>query len=89
MPPALQAHADSVTVCVEFENLPCQSEERSAVYTYEKNPTVSFIHPKKSYLRWAPSSRVASVELQDAAPRLSLCCDVILVCSIVSLLCSK
>uniref|UniRef100_G3NF07 Plexin D1 n=1 Tax=Gasterosteus aculeatus aculeatus TaxID=481459 RepID=G3NF07_GASAC len=50
MPAALQAHGDSVTVCVEFENLPCQSEERSAVYTYEKNPTVSFIHPKKSYL---------------------------------------
>lgn len=50
MPPALQAHTDSVTVCVEFENNPCQSTELSATYTYEKNPTISFIHPKKSYL---------------------------------------
>ncbi|XP_076596651.1 plexin-D1 [Chaetodon auriga] len=50
MPPALQAYTDSVAVCVEFENLPCQSAELSATYTYEKNPTISFIHPKKSYL---------------------------------------
>ncbi|XP_034393758.1 plexin-D1 [Cyclopterus lumpus] len=50
MPPALQAHTDSVAVCVEFEHLPCQSAELSAAYTYEKNPTISFIHPKKSYL---------------------------------------
>uniref|UniRef100_A0A7N8YNJ8 Plexin D1 n=1 Tax=Mastacembelus armatus TaxID=205130 RepID=A0A7N8YNJ8_9TELE len=50
MPPALQTHADSVTVCVEFENLPCQSEDLSTTYTYEKNPTISFIQPKKSYL---------------------------------------
>ncbi|XP_075956191.1 plexin-D1 [Anarhichas minor] len=50
MPPALQALTDSVAVCVEFENLPCQSAELSATYTYEKNPTISFIHPKKSYL---------------------------------------
>uniref|UniRef100_A0A3B4UG02 Plexin D1 n=1 Tax=Seriola dumerili TaxID=41447 RepID=A0A3B4UG02_SERDU len=50
MPPALQVHTDSVTVCVEFENLPCQSAERSTTYTYEKNPTISYIHPKKSYL---------------------------------------
>ncbi|XP_044067900.1 plexin-D1 [Siniperca chuatsi] len=50
MPPALQAHTDSVAVCVEFENLPCLSAELSATYTYEKNPTISFIHPKKSYL---------------------------------------
>ncbi|XP_070766265.1 plexin-D1 [Enoplosus armatus] len=50
MPAALQAHTDSVAVCVEFENLPCQSAELSATYAYEKNPTISFIHPKKSYL---------------------------------------
>ncbi|KAM3618334.1 uncharacterized protein V6R79_019210 [Siganus canaliculatus] len=50
MPPALQAHTEAVTVCVEFENLPCQSAELSTTYTYEKNPTISFIHPKKSYL---------------------------------------
>uniref|UniRef100_A0A3B4WYL7 Plexin D1 n=1 Tax=Seriola lalandi dorsalis TaxID=1841481 RepID=A0A3B4WYL7_SERLL len=40
MPPALQVHTDSVTVCVEFENLPCQSAELSTTYTYEKNPTI-------------------------------------------------
>uniref|UniRef100_A0A8D0A7P2 Plexin D1 n=1 Tax=Sander lucioperca TaxID=283035 RepID=A0A8D0A7P2_SANLU len=50
MPPALQAHTDSVSVCVEFENRPCQSAELSTTYTYEKNPTISSIHPKKSYL---------------------------------------
>ncbi|CAJ1084926.1 plexin-D1 [Xyrichtys novacula] len=50
MPPALQPHTESVSVCVEFENLPCQSAELSATYTYEKNPTISFIHPKKSFL---------------------------------------
>lgn len=51
MPPALQANTESVLVCVEFENLPCQSAELSTTYVYEKNPTISFIHPKKSYLR--------------------------------------
>uniref|UniRef100_A0A4W6D7T6 Plexin D1 n=1 Tax=Lates calcarifer TaxID=8187 RepID=A0A4W6D7T6_LATCA len=50
MPPALQVNTESVTVCVEFENLPCQSAELSTTYTYEKNPIISFIHPKKSYL---------------------------------------
>ncbi|XP_074537799.1 plexin-D1 [Halichoeres trimaculatus] len=50
MPPALQPHTESVSVCVEFENLPCQSAELSTTYTYEKNPTISFIHPKKSFL---------------------------------------
>lgn len=50
MPPALQAHTDSVTVCVEFENLPCQSAKLSTTYTYEKNPTISSIRPMKSYL---------------------------------------
>lgn len=51
MPPALQVHTDAVTVCVEFESLPCQNAELSTTYTYEKNPTISYIHPKKSYLR--------------------------------------
>uniref|UniRef100_A0A3Q1FN04 Plexin D1 n=1 Tax=Acanthochromis polyacanthus TaxID=80966 RepID=A0A3Q1FN04_9TELE len=50
MPEAGQAHTDSVTVCVEFENLPCQVVELSATYTYEKNPTIGYIHPKKSFL---------------------------------------
>lgn len=52
MPPALQAQTDSVLVCVEFENILCQNEKLSTTYTYEKNPTISFIHPKKSYLRY-------------------------------------
>lgn len=51
MPAALHTHADSVTVCVEFENVPCQSEELSTTYTYEKNPTIGSIHPTKSFLR--------------------------------------
>lgn len=51
MPPALQANTDSVAVCVEFEKRPCQSVELSTTYTYEKNPIISLIHPKKSYLR--------------------------------------
>uniref|UniRef100_A0A8C4EP07 Plexin D1 n=1 Tax=Dicentrarchus labrax TaxID=13489 RepID=A0A8C4EP07_DICLA len=50
MPPALQAHTDSVAVCVEFENLPCQSAELSTTYTYEKNPIINSIYPKRSYL---------------------------------------
>ncbi|XP_059189856.1 plexin-D1 [Centropristis striata] len=50
MPPALQTHTASVAVCVEFESLPCQNVELSTTYTYEKNPTISIIHPKKSYL---------------------------------------
>uniref|UniRef100_A0A8C6TQU8 Plexin D1 n=1 Tax=Neogobius melanostomus TaxID=47308 RepID=A0A8C6TQU8_9GOBI len=52
MPPALQAHTDSVLVCVEFENIPCQSKRTSTTYTYEKNPAISSIHPTKSYLRY-------------------------------------
>uniref|UniRef100_A0A8C4EN33 Plexin D1 n=1 Tax=Dicentrarchus labrax TaxID=13489 RepID=A0A8C4EN33_DICLA len=47
MPPALQAHTDSVAVCVEFENLPCQSAELSTTYTYEKNPIINSIYPKR------------------------------------------
>uniref|UniRef100_A0A7N6BCR6 Sema domain-containing protein n=1 Tax=Anabas testudineus TaxID=64144 RepID=A0A7N6BCR6_ANATE len=50
MPPAPQPHTEPVSVCVEFENLPCKNEELSTTYSYEKNPTISFIHPKKSYL---------------------------------------
>ncbi|XP_047460052.1 plexin-D1 [Mugil cephalus] len=50
MPPALHAYTDSVSVCVEFEDFPCQGDSLSATYTYEKNPTISFIHPKKSFL---------------------------------------
>uniref|UniRef100_A0A3Q3XR60 Sema domain-containing protein n=1 Tax=Mola mola TaxID=94237 RepID=A0A3Q3XR60_MOLML len=47
MPPAIHAHIHTVAVCVQFENLPCQSDNLITTYTYEKNPTISFIHPKK------------------------------------------
>ncbi|XP_037540640.1 plexin-D1 [Nematolebias whitei] len=50
MPPALQAHAESVLVCVEFEDHPCDGFELSTIYTYEKNPTIVSIHPKRSFL---------------------------------------
>ncbi|KAJ8265165.1 hypothetical protein COCON_G00142640 [Conger conger] len=50
MPAAAQPRADPVPVCVEFENLPCQSHLLSVLYTYEKDPSISAIHPTKSYL---------------------------------------
>ncbi|XP_056158116.1 plexin-D1-like, partial [Lampris incognitus] len=50
MPAAVQEHTEPVVVCLEFENLPCQGEELSTTYSYEKNPTISFIKPKRSYL---------------------------------------
>lgn len=51
MPAVTQAHVASVSVCVEFENLPCQRDDLSTTYTYKKNPTIFFIEPTKSYLR--------------------------------------
>ncbi|XP_077369310.1 plexin-D1 isoform X2 [Festucalex cinctus] len=48
--PALQASSESVRVCVHFEDGTCQTERLSATYTYEKNPTISFIKPDKSFL---------------------------------------
>ncbi|XP_034028621.1 plexin-D1 [Thalassophryne amazonica] len=50
MPAASQMHTEPVSVCVEFENIPCQNVELSTTYTYEKNPTINSINPKKSYL---------------------------------------
>ncbi|XP_061158156.1 plexin-D1 [Syngnathus typhle] len=50
MPPAPQASSESVPVCVEFENVLCQSDQLSTTYTYEKNPSISFIKPDKSFL---------------------------------------
>ncbi|KAG5838468.1 hypothetical protein ANANG_G00224010 [Anguilla anguilla] len=50
MPAAVQPCADPVPVCVEFEDLPCQSSRLSVLYTYEKDPSISTIHPSKSYL---------------------------------------
>ncbi|XP_015250226.1 PREDICTED: plexin-D1 isoform X1 [Cyprinodon variegatus] len=50
MPPTLEVDSEPVTVCVEFEDHPCQEMELSEMYTYEKNPTISSIHPTKSFL---------------------------------------
>ena len=52
MPAALHANTEAVALCVEFEELPCQSPLLSSTYTYEKNPTISLIKPTKSYLRF-------------------------------------
>ncbi|CAG6021626.1 unnamed protein product [Menidia menidia] len=50
MPPALHAHIEPVDVCVEFEDRPCQDLDLSATFMYERNPIISSIHPKKSFL---------------------------------------
>ncbi|XP_048874111.1 plexin-D1 [Brienomyrus brachyistius] len=50
MPPAEHMRPDTtVSVCVEFEELPCQNLQNSS-YTYERNPIIVGIHPQKSYL---------------------------------------
>lgn len=58
MPAITQAHADSVSVCVEFENLPCQRADLATIYTYKKNPTIFSIKPTKSYLRYECTASV-------------------------------
>uniref|UniRef100_A0A673XKN7 Plexin D1 n=1 Tax=Salmo trutta TaxID=8032 RepID=A0A673XKN7_SALTR len=50
IPAALHTHTEAVSVCVEFEDIPCQSSELLTQYIYEKNPTISYIKPRKSYL---------------------------------------
>ncbi|XP_055788034.1 plexin-D1-like isoform X2 [Salvelinus fontinalis] len=50
IPAALYTHTEAVSVCVEFEDIPCQSSELLTQYIYEKNPTISYIKPRKSYL---------------------------------------
>ncbi|KAG7472234.1 hypothetical protein MATL_G00106780 [Megalops atlanticus] len=50
MPAAAHARAEPIPVCVEFEDLPCQSPDLIRYYTYEKNPSISDIRPSKSYL---------------------------------------
>uniref|UniRef100_A0A8C8HPD2 Sema domain-containing protein n=1 Tax=Oncorhynchus tshawytscha TaxID=74940 RepID=A0A8C8HPD2_ONCTS len=52
IPAALHTHTEAVSVCVEFEDIPCQSAELLTQYIYEKNPTISYIKPRKSYLRF-------------------------------------
>ncbi|CAB1329302.1 unnamed protein product, partial [Coregonus sp. 'balchen'] len=50
MPAALHTHTEAVSVCVDFEDKPCQSSELITQYIYEKNPSISYIKPRKSYL---------------------------------------
>lgn len=49
MPPAVPDLAENVTVCVEYDERPC--ERLSSVFYYEKNPVISIVKPNKSYLR--------------------------------------
>uniref|UniRef100_A0A674BXF7 Plexin D1 n=1 Tax=Salmo trutta TaxID=8032 RepID=A0A674BXF7_SALTR len=50
MPAALHTHTEAVSVCVEFEYIPCQRSELLTQYIYEKNPSISYIKPRQSYL---------------------------------------
>uniref|UniRef100_A0A4W5MVT8 Plexin D1 n=1 Tax=Hucho hucho TaxID=62062 RepID=A0A4W5MVT8_9TELE len=50
MPAALHTHTEAVSVCVEFETIPCQRSELLTQYIYEKNPSISYIKPRQSYL---------------------------------------
>uniref|UniRef100_A0AAZ3S4E8 Sema domain-containing protein n=1 Tax=Oncorhynchus tshawytscha TaxID=74940 RepID=A0AAZ3S4E8_ONCTS len=52
MPAALHTHTEAVSVCVEFEYIPCQRSELLTQYIYEKNPSISYIKPRQSYLRY-------------------------------------
>lgn len=63
MPAITQAHADSVSVCVEFENLTCQRDDLATIYTYKKNPTIFFIKPTKSYLRYEHTTSIKTEPL--------------------------
>uniref|UniRef100_A0A4W4DQ77 Sema domain-containing protein n=1 Tax=Electrophorus electricus TaxID=8005 RepID=A0A4W4DQ77_ELEEL len=49
MPRAVPDFADNVTVCVEYDGMPCE-RRLSGVFFYEKNPTISTVKPNKSYL---------------------------------------
>lgn len=50
MPPAGHGLAENVTVCVEYDQRPCESQ-LSGVFVYEMNPIISTVKPNKSYLR--------------------------------------
>lgn len=71
MPAITQAHADSVSVCVEFENLTCQGPDLATTYTYKKNPTIFFIKPTKSYLRY---ERTTSIQTELFLPEDLVSC---------------
>ncbi|KAJ8394770.1 hypothetical protein AAFF_G00041250 [Aldrovandia affinis] len=85
MPAAEQARVDPIPVCVEFEDLPCQSSRLSLLYTYEKDPIISVIQPSKSYLSGGRTITVmgqgfdlvqtVTMEITgiDSAPAKSIC----------------
>ncbi|XP_029105637.1 plexin-D1 isoform X1 [Scleropages formosus] len=50
MPAAENTRPETVPVCVEFEDLPCQNLQMSSFYSYEKNPIITTIQPQKSHL---------------------------------------
>ncbi|KAL1021519.1 hypothetical protein UPYG_G00014280 [Umbra pygmaea] len=60
MPAALTSLTEAVEVCVEFDNkIHRQCAELSTTYTYERNPSISYIKPRKSYLSGGRSITVA------------------------------
>ncbi|XP_051914957.1 plexin-D1-like [Hippocampus zosterae] len=60
MPPAPQADdGGTVSLCVQFEDAPCQRERLAATYAYEKNPTIGFIKPARSFLSGGRTITVA------------------------------
>lgn len=89
MPAITQAHGDSVSVCVEFENLPCQRADLATVYTYKKNPTIFFIKPTKSYLRYGRTTSIKTAihtGFHAATAGRNPHSDVLLMCSVSLLL---
>uniref|UniRef100_A0A8C9TUY4 Plexin D1 n=1 Tax=Scleropages formosus TaxID=113540 RepID=A0A8C9TUY4_SCLFO len=48
MPAAENTRPETVPVCVEFEDLPCQNLQMSSFYSYEKNPIITTIQPQKN-----------------------------------------
>ncbi|KAK2840858.1 hypothetical protein Q7C36_012437 [Tachysurus vachellii] len=61
MPPAGHDLAENVTVCVEYDERPCE-RQLSGVFFYEKNPVISTVKPNKSYLS---GGRIISVNGQS------------------------
>ncbi|KAI5101511.1 plexin-D1 precursor, partial [Silurus meridionalis] len=61
MPLAVSDLADNVTVCVEYDERPCE-RDLSTLFFYENNPVISSVKPNKSYLS---GGRVISVNGQS------------------------
>ncbi|XP_056628860.1 plexin-D1 [Triplophysa dalaica] len=50
MPPGVSSVPESVSVCVVYDDGQCYSGSPNFTFCYEKNPTISYIKPNKSYL---------------------------------------